>query len=970
MSRSIQQLPNNSGTTSVTEVYTSTGFNAGDPVYFQNGDYKNPANLTAPSSVDFSFTNLSPFNPYGEGGSFYPAFSYAQMQVAGISGGSVRRFAAVLTSGNIVQVFINHSQSTVNINCPHFRIISPSGAIVVGPTLISATYTTTASPISVVALTGGGFAVGWINSVGGTANSVNYAMYSNTGTITYAVVQDTSFATASNSVPIEMTALANGGFAIAVKNNSAVIFIRAYSSTGVGAYSTITAFTATGNNVSFGFTSRSDSSVCCVDYTSSTTINYAIYSSTGTTIVASTSFAVNSTAYTAGADASVLSNGTTIVFGYYNLSSSYSTPAFRFLPTSNVLGSEIIGIPNANLYAQFGYAGYYIGVLGITGNNVMLFFADGFGHMQYAFYNSSGVCISGSNSTGAIPLQMPGGYAGAGNRITLLESSGSVFAYWNYATSTQSPVQQICAKISTSNYLIVPVISVAGSPTLVTGQPAGTLSLSGVTPSGPSYFSTASSSTIVTNTPTTVLGATILASSNIDSIASCSLPNGNAIVAYRLSSSRLVTAKVLSSVGSVLATIPVSTVPSSSAVIYGVKVAALSDGGFVVMFASSTAAIAYTLQVYSSAYGLTATTTVTTTQNYSLEYNFDICGLLNNNFAIIFNNNGTNGAVRVYNSALSNVYSYGFVSNPQGMAIAGNSWGGFAISYFAAAIGQGVFRSFVPIGTSTWATNNSTNWPMSAYVQNPQMAATPSGMYIITSYNANNPNYAMQQDAGLPPISYTGALSSWPVGSGNNPTTYPMMGVGLTGNSMVVFATSYGGTFSLGIGNMAPQGTWSQGQQLPYRQGASINLGGGFFSSTAYNTDNIVGGIEAQPRVTPLVGNNCLITFRNSNNYPACIVVNGNSYSSVYTVIANTTSSMPIPVVPATTTGVISGAFAGVAITSATAGSTGQLATNGQALLDVSYTGTATGVFDSTGGAVRGVKGTFNGRSVNLQGNS
>jgi hypothetical protein len=55
MTRAIQQLPNNSGTSSVVEVYTATGFNAGDPVYFQNGDYKNPANLPAPSSVSFNF---------------------------------------------------------------------------------------------------------------------------------------------------------------------------------------------------------------------------------------------------------------------------------------------------------------------------------------------------------------------------------------------------------------------------------------------------------------------------------------------------------------------------------------------------------------------------------------------------------------------------------------------------------------------------------------------------------------------------------------------------------------------------------------------------------------------------------------------------------------------------------------------------------------------------------------------------
>ena len=969
MSRSIQQLPNNSGTTSVTEVYSATGFSAGDPVYFQNGDYKNPANLTAPSSVGFSFANSAPYNPYGEGGSLYPAFSYSQMQT-GISGGSIRRFAAVLTNGNIVQVWTNHTNASANALDPYFRIISTSGTVVVSPTVISTTLSLDYTAISVVALTGGGFAVGWINGAGGTANVVNYAIYSNTGSVVTSATQDTSVSTGgTGQVPIEMTSLANGGFAIAIKNASSVIFIRAYSSTGVGAYSTITAFTSVSNTRSFGFVSRSDSSVCCVDYTSTTAINYAIYSSTGTTIVASTSFAVNSAAYSAGADASVLSNGTTIVFAYYNTSAGgFATPALRFLPTGNTLGSEIFGIPEANLYAQYSYGGYYISVLGITGNNVMLFFADGFGNMQYVFYDSSGVCISGSNSTGAIPRQIPGGFAGPGTRITLLESSGSVFAYWNYATPSQVPVQQICAKISTSTYLVVPVLSTAGAPTLVTGQPTGALALNGVTPLGPSYVSTASSSTVVTNTPATVIGPTNLETFTVDSIASCSLPNGNAVIAYRASSNRNVAAKVLSPQGGVLATITVSTTTSTSAVVYGVKVAALSGGGFVVMFASSTSSSAYTLQVYSSSYELTGTATVTaSSQAYQLQYNFDMCGLLNNNFAIIFSNDGTNAAVRVYNSVLSNIYSYGFAGTPQGMSIAGNSWGGFAISYYGSSTGN--FRSFAPTGTSTWSPGSAFTFSLDAYVQNPQMVATQSGMYVITGTRSSVPAYAMMTDAGAPTISGTGALTGWPVGSSNAPTSNPMMGIGLTGNGMVVFATSYD-SGNIGIANIAPQGTWSGGQQVPYQQGGTNNLGA-MFSNNAYNITSTGPLLNGMPRVTPLVGNNCLITYRTSAaTYPAYIIVNGNSYSSVYSVIASTTPSAPVPVVPATVSGVISGTFAGVAVTSATAGSTGQLATNGQALLSASYTSTATGAFDSTGGAVSGLKGTFNGRSVNLQGNS
>ena len=116
-----------------------------------------------------------------------------------------------------------------------------------------------------------------------------------------------------------------------------------------------------------------------------------------------------------------------------------------------------------------------------------------------------------------------------------------------------------------------------------------------------------------------------------------------------------------------------------------------------------------------------------------------------NNFAIIFSNDGTNAAVRVYNSALSNIYSYGVAGTPTGMAIAGNSWGGFAISFFGSS---GNFRSFVPTGTSTWSPGSAFTYSLDAYVQNPQMVATQSGMYVITGTRSSVPAYAMGGLAG------------------------------------------------------------------------------------------------------------------------------------------------------------------------------------------------------------------------------
>jgi hypothetical protein len=961
MSRSIQQLPSNSGTTSITEVYTATGFNAGDPVYFQNGDYKNPANLPAPSSVNFNFASQAPYNTTGNGGSIAPAFSYTQMQ-DGISGGTPRRFAAVLSNGNIVQAFNNYAIAPTNPSRIHFRIVSPTGTVVVSPTVVSTTFTSTSyTSVNVVALTGGGFAVAWINTSGGTSNSVNYAIYDNSGTVVTAATQDTSFAAGASYCALEMTRLANGGFAVAMKNTSAVMFIRAYGATGIGAYATIsTGYTAAGNSNSFGFVSRSDSSVCFFDNTNSTTYAYGIYSSSGTTLVSPTTFSVTSTTIQGGPDASVLSDGTTIVFGYYNTLSSNVAPCLRFLPTGDVLGSEVVGIPNANLFVQHYYSGNFVGVIGITGNNVMLVWSDGWGNMQYAFYNSSGTCISGSNSTGAIPLNLYSGFAPQGNRITLLESSGSVYAYWCNGNSQKISIQQTFCRISTSTYSIIPVTSVAGSTVSVTGQPTGAVISSSINPNSLSYYSTASSSTVVTNTPTTISGPVVLNASACDAIASCSLPNGGFVIAYRNTNSNVVL-NVYSQNAGLVTSITVSGTFQSS-VSYSVKICALSGGGFAVAWSQSSTVIA--LQVYSSAYALSASTTITQ-YSFNTQYIFDVCGLQGNTFAIIWSVDGTNAAVRIYNSGLTNLQQFDFAGTPSGFACAGNAWGGFAVSYFSG--GQGLFRSYAPTASNTWAQATLTSWSMGAFVQNPQMVCSQSGMYVITSYNSSYPNYGMLTDIGATNISYCGALSSWPLGSTYNPTSHPMMGIGMTGNGNIVVANA--DTTSIGIGVMAPQVTWSPGQPAPYQQTAGSGSPP-MFSNSAYNTTSIGGDTASQPRITPLTGNNCLITFRGTSNYPSYIIVNGTSNSQAYVVTAGTTASSLVPIAPVTGSGVITGVLAGIAVTNASAGSTGQLATNGQVLLGASYTSTATGAFDSTGAAVSGVKGTFNGRSVNLQGNT
>ena len=88
MTRSIQQLPNNVSSTQVVEVATTTGFNAGDAVYYKNGDYVSPtvtpssfANPSGSLSFTASATVTAPSNYFGGNPAITPVFSYSASSV-------------------------------------------------------------------------------------------------------------------------------------------------------------------------------------------------------------------------------------------------------------------------------------------------------------------------------------------------------------------------------------------------------------------------------------------------------------------------------------------------------------------------------------------------------------------------------------------------------------------------------------------------------------------------------------------------------------------------------------------------------------------------------------------------------------------------------------------------------------------------------------------------------------------------
>ena len=178
-------------------VPTTTGFNQGDLVYAKNGDYASIPNGVFPYAP-FDADIAAPIYSTGSGG---------WGSIENINGGSKCNYADKLTNGNTVDVYF--IKSGTGTGRPAFRIVGPTGSIVVAETEMSTVFVSTgASSIGVCALSGGGFAAFWINSAGGAgAGYPNYAIYSNTGVVVTATTQDTGAGAGSTANPISGVAL-------------------------------------------------------------------------------------------------------------------------------------------------------------------------------------------------------------------------------------------------------------------------------------------------------------------------------------------------------------------------------------------------------------------------------------------------------------------------------------------------------------------------------------------------------------------------------------------------------------------------------------------------------------------------------------------------------------------------------------------------------------------------------------------
>jgi hypothetical protein len=293
-------------------VTSAGGFSAGDYVYYNNGDYMTPGNSTF-TTANFPLNLTMPVRTgvASGGDSWIVATNATNARTANAT--------AKLSNGNIVIAYAGVVDSGGFRSYPCFKIIDENGNVIVSETQIEAAAVGTSFyTLACVALSGGGFAIGWVTS----GNQFRYAIYSNAGAVVTAVATDTGVLINSNASQCMLSMAArpvSGGFVLALVSSTGQAAYKVYSSTGAQTYAwTTTGLFGSSTTITSTFvTCRSDDSLVITGYDNvANTIMYQVFSSTNTSVVASTVAAssIYTGSYTSGHCATLTNDSVVIVY--------------------------------------------------------------------------------------------------------------------------------------------------------------------------------------------------------------------------------------------------------------------------------------------------------------------------------------------------------------------------------------------------------------------------------------------------------------------------------------------------------------------------------------------------------------------------------------------------------------------------------------------------------------------------------
>lgn len=936
----VGSAPNNPLTPVSVAVNSTAGFQAGDLVYNYAGDVGPvPGNYVATDT--FSISDDLP--------AYIQNVSWGELQSPPVTSGQTgrtQRFSDKLTNGNIVIVYQRWSMSTGS-QTPYFKIIDENGTVVVTDTQISATAVTNESMISVCALAGGGFAVGWINV---STNNPNWAIYSNTGTVVTAVTAEASITAYGYSWP-QVVARPDGSWIFLVSDSTNNLKHKIFSATGTQVYTWTTSVPSQSYQNYFFAVVRADNTFVIFNTNVSNYPQYICYSATNT--VAKAVATIVSSGFTPNAvwgGATLMSTGDILV--------TYSNGNYLYRNTinsSNTLSAQTNFSTTINSTTSFNSPvpktlsnGNYILTYYLANNSVN----PSVGYtLGYAIYNSSHVLQS-----------TPGGnyiYAMSSSNVLIpnvVETTNFYHVFQSPQGNGSSPNQNAAttaprflnwAKISPTTFKTVRQNAVS---TVVGTSPAQATSGYARAASTPTLASFLSSTTTTVSTTTTA-GTLVTSQAVIDSTSACtaidtaSLNDGSCVVYYRLSASPYtVKLVVISSNGSVgnPVTIASSGLASSSYPAW-YKIAVLPNGKFICSYLNNSNQPV--LAILSSSYAVESTTTITTGVGVTSGVDgIGLASLTNNRFVMAYRNTTGYLYARMYDSSftiLQDSTAWNSNTGPAFPAVAGLP-NGFVLSCYNTVNGAVYMWQWEEYTTNGWSQSSQNTYGGSTYGYQHK---------LITSPSTNVYDFFVSATTQVGVASYYGGSTQ--VGNLSYTTTQNLNTTGAYSGTVTAFGD---------VVAFAQESNSSVGM-ISVTSGLGTPGSGGYNATiTGLSLNSTNGSVLS---AGTLRGHTVVLAFTNTSNYLSYIVVTPNAFTTYATLTAGVTTSTGVSISSAKGFSLV-----GVSSTAAPANGQGTVVINGPAQLNSNYSASTTGQsFNFQNPVTFGAAGTISGRNVNLIGN-
>lgn len=943
--------------TRVIDVNSSAGFSSGSLVYMQNGNATSTPTTSA--AVTFQAVEDLPLAISAHTGTaVLQAFDNTVNPSRMKNSATFGKCAAVLTNGNIVHVTVNDSPQRV-----YFTILDPNGADVVAFTQVSAgtTYGSGYGTASVEALSGGGFVVGWYDSSG----RPTYKIYDNSGAVVLAETTYTGETISAALTPINLQALQNGNWVIAFNSgtNNAIRFA-IFSPTGT----TITTWTSvlgsSGQSYNqIDIAARSDGSfVFCFMNSAFTTIYFSEYDSAGTSLGLSGLTVSGTSPQIVALSLATMSDGTTIrcafTFFQSNAAEKYWKTGYVTI-TGNTPGTPVY-LPGNNLTQNTSaYPGAQIGaqsvcIIGLASGSFLIAYEDVTSTIGYSVFNSSGTCLTATNAFGAIPILIYGSATNYFSKITAIEVGAYINLYYTNSYYATTPFTQCLSKINKTTYALYYPYTVSQNIGSVSAS-AGAYVTSVAKPTQATYTTTSTFTSTISK-PVALLtdGNTAVANTSTTDASAALIKDGSIICAEYYSPTMYISR--YNNQGVLLSTI--ATVTGSSGY---TRVRALADGGFVVMhlvYNSTLGQYNNQFLVYDSTYTQTTSFTLNAVVYTTGTFYSDFDVLKSQNLVYAFSNNATSyPTYRIVSLTGTTVSSDIAIANTTGwnIRISASVNDSFYVSFYQSSVNYPRIFSFFRTGSATWTTIGSVAASYSGDSGfNLSMTSLPNGN-MSYFYRTNSTsgylyfvNYQFNQLSSSQP--------SWTVG-----------GTGTTGQNASTMTALGSLAFYNNVGSSNQQCTGFIGnggvQQTAYDY-PSTNI----FYSASLSSSSIV------------VYTMCAAGLTNWFNYFALSgtkkisLVTSLPTSVSHTFVKDVARSDPLSLYPNNTSasGIIPNCpLIGVSLTTASAGGSGRVVTNGATTLNSNYSAsTAFGNFDHQTYGGMGVKGSISGRTVTLTGSN